>query len=187
MARALDRDKAWIERLWKRLKSETMIETANEAGVTVVTICNYAKYQNIKGMREASGETLGETDVRQGRDTEQEGKKGRIEETAKAVSGVRKRATRLDEDWVPLELSERAAGVVAAWPTGMVDRELEKFRNHFTAKGGQNATKLDWQKAWINWIYTADERRPRNERDSGGPEGLARKYREERERERTTH
>src|SRR3546814_1145240 len=41
MAAAMDRDKAWVERLWKRLKSETMIETVTDAGVSVVTICNY--------------------------------------------------------------------------------------------------------------------------------------------------
>jgi hypothetical protein len=34
-ANAMDRDKAWIERLLKRLRAETMIETRHETGVTV--------------------------------------------------------------------------------------------------------------------------------------------------------
>ena len=45
-ATAMDRDKAWVERLLKRLKSETMIETRHETGVNVITICNYEEYQS---------------------------------------------------------------------------------------------------------------------------------------------
>jgi hypothetical protein len=84
MAAAFDRDKAWIERLWKRLKSEAMIETGTEAGVAVITICNYAEYQSDEDKREAPAkaprEAGNEAGVRQRRGTEQEEKKGRIEE-----------------------------------------------------------------------------------------------------------
>jgi hypothetical protein len=84
MAAAFDRDKAWIERLWKRLKSEAMIETSAEAGVAVITICNYDEYQNDAADREASGEARreagNEADVRQRRGTEQEREKGKKEE-----------------------------------------------------------------------------------------------------------
>lgn len=76
MAHALDRDKAWVERLWKRLKSEAMIETSVEAGVAVITICNYDEYQRIAPKREAPaearGETVDEAVVRQSQGTEQE-------------------------------------------------------------------------------------------------------------------
>lgn len=71
MAAAMDRDKAWIERLWKRLKSETMIETATDAGVSVVTICNYATFQGEQDRRETASETPSETGSRQAQDTEQ--------------------------------------------------------------------------------------------------------------------
>ncbi|MFA6031830.1 MAG: hypothetical protein WC889_02885 [Myxococcota bacterium] len=74
LAEAMDRDKAWIERLFKRLKAETMIETVTEAGVSVVTICNYAQYQAEAEARETSGETLDEARARQTQDTEQEDK-----------------------------------------------------------------------------------------------------------------
>lgn len=70
-ARAMDRDKAWIERLLKRLKSEAMVTTRNETGVTVVTICNYNAYQADIGPRETVVETPDETGTRQGQDTEQ--------------------------------------------------------------------------------------------------------------------
>lgn len=80
MAKALDRDKAWIERLWKRLKSEAMIEVACEAGVAVISICNYAQYQAVSNEREAANEAPQEAGARQAQGTEQ------IREEVKEVS-----------------------------------------------------------------------------------------------------
>jgi len=71
MARALDRDKAWIERLWKRLRGEAMINVASEAGVAVITICKYEEYQAERGSREALDEAPREADARQAQGTEQ--------------------------------------------------------------------------------------------------------------------
>lgn len=72
MARALDRDKAWVERLWKRLKDEAMVEAVpeagREAGVSVLNICNYNDYQSFQNKSEAAGEA----EARQARGTEQE-------------------------------------------------------------------------------------------------------------------
>ncbi len=42
-------------------------------------------------------------------------------------------------------------------------RSTERFINHFTAKTGRDATKLDWPATWRNWLLKdqADaERRP---------------------------
>lgn len=84
MAAAFDRDKAWIERLWKRCKSEAMIETTVEAGVAVITICNYDEYQGREDEREAPAEAPHEADneaaARQRRGTEQEEKNLKREE-----------------------------------------------------------------------------------------------------------
>lgn len=71
LADAMDRDKGWVERLLKRLKSETMIETVSETGVLVITICNYDKYQASNDNRETPDKTPDETDARQTQDTEQ--------------------------------------------------------------------------------------------------------------------
>jgi len=102
MADALDRDKAWIERLFKRLRAETMIETVAEAGVSVITICNYDKYQPKSDADKAIDETVDETDARQTRDTEQRREKGK-----EVKVEARKRASRTPEfevpDWVPAE------------------------------------------------------------------------------------
>ena len=87
-ATAMDRDKAWVERLLKRLKAETMVETRHETGVNVITICNYEEYQ-ARGLRhETVDETATETGARQGRDTEQ------VREELKKVSSVAKATSR---------------------------------------------------------------------------------------------
>jgi hypothetical protein len=72
MARSLDRDKAWVERLWKRLKAEAMIRVDSEAGVALITICKYEEYQARGVGREALDEAPDEAGARQGQGTEQE-------------------------------------------------------------------------------------------------------------------
>lgn len=52
--------------------------------------------------------------------------------------------------------------MIAAWQPGEVERELAKFRNYWMGKAGKDAAKLDWQRTWINWLISADERKPRN-------------------------
>lgn len=98
-ATAMDRDKAWIERLLKRLKSETMIETHTETGLSVITICNYDQYQTGRDTGETSAETPRETGARQARDTEQRREQGKEESKP-----ARKRVPRPDfiiPDWIP--------------------------------------------------------------------------------------
>lgn len=79
MAQALDRDKAWIERLWKRLRAEAMIEVGSEAGVAVITICKYDDYQAFDQSREAVNEAPREARARQAQGTEQIREKGNID------------------------------------------------------------------------------------------------------------
>jgi hypothetical protein len=93
MARALDRDKAWVERLWKRLRAEAMIDVCSEAGVALITICNYNTYQADCEVGEAVNEAYRKADARQGQGTEQ--RKGKKEKEKIALP-----------DWMPLEAWE---------------------------------------------------------------------------------
>lgn len=80
--------KSKVERFVSRLKTETMIETANETGQLVVTICNYENYQLSS---ETSTETQKRTAAGQHRDKEEEGKEVNKEiQDARAVSDFRK-------------------------------------------------------------------------------------------------
>lgn len=82
-----------------------------------------------------------------------------IEEEKKVV-GVRspRRGARLQQD---VELSPewaeaaKTARTRAGLPELNLDTEFEKFRNHWLAKPGQNAMKLDWRRTWVNWALTA--------------------------------
>lgn len=101
IAAAMDRDKAWVERLLTRLRREAMIETLCEKGVNVITICNYEEYQASRDTDETKRETSGETGARQGRDTEQVREKGK-EESKPAPKRV-PRPDYVIPDFIPAE------------------------------------------------------------------------------------
>ena len=66
-----------------------------------------------------------------------------------------KRGTRLDPSFVPSEASRVA--VITDHPTLDLRREHAKFVDYWTAKPGQNATKVDWDATWRNWMRKAGE------------------------------
>lgn len=70
------------------------------------------------------------------------------------------RGCRLPSNWEPQPLVGKAAAMVAAWQAGALERELAKFKNYWAAKGA-NAARTDWQRTWVNWLISADERKPR--------------------------
>jgi uncharacterized protein YdaU (DUF1376 family) len=73
------------------------------------------------------------------------------EESKASSGGPRKRATRLPETWV-LSAEDRAFAVSKGLSDAKAEREAEKFRNHWHAKGGRDAAKMDWTKTWQNWV-----------------------------------
>lgn len=75
---------------------------------------------------------------------------------ARKVVAESKRGTRLPADWYPSP--ELIAWAKAEAPHVDGQRESEKFRNHWLAKAGQGATKLDWSATWRNWILNARDR-----------------------------
>lgn len=66
------------------------------------------------------------------------------------------RGTRLPEGWLP---SETARGwTLAEYPGVDARTELIKFTNYWLSKTGRDATKVNWDRTWQNWIITAAER-----------------------------
>jgi hypothetical protein len=75
--------------------------------------------------------------------------------------GAQKRATRLPENWRPTEKDiawQREKGISDL----LARRALEKFTNYWNAKGGKDATKLDWSLTWRNWLITEQDRAPKS-------------------------
>ncbi len=62
-----------------------------------------------------------------------------------------KRATRLPEDWfLPKAWGDWA--MQNGKSRREVEEEADKFRDHWLAKAGKDASKLDWFATWRNWI-----------------------------------
>jgi hypothetical protein len=63
---------------------------------------------------------------------------------------------RLPVDWEPRPFTPGtlAAQVVLSWKPGRMERELSKFRDHYTASG----TKWEnWQAVWSKWVNNSED------------------------------
>jgi hypothetical protein len=152
MARALDRDKAWIERLWKRLRAEAMIAVTVEAGVAVITICKYATYQDAKATREAAGEAREEAGARQGQGTEQGSEEEEEENTPQPPKGPRRGKTVLPEDWVlptVAELPPQAQACARQWLPASYAAHGEEFISFWRSRGRM---MKDWRLTWAGRV-----------------------------------
>ena len=89
-----------------------------------------------------------------------EGEKGRRGEVqTPSESAPRKRGTRLPDAWAPsVELRQQMADQC---PTVDQHAEYLKFCDFWRAKTGKDATKLDWDATYRNWMRRAAEQQPR--------------------------
>ncbi len=129
-----------------RLEKLEMIRRETGTGVSVVTVCNYDKYQNPQQT----------TDTRPAQDRHTSGtneKKGeiRVKEETNVSSLPRKRGTRLSPDWVlPKAWGDWALS--QGWPESVIRLEAEKFRDWWIGKAGRDGAKLDWEATFRNWM-----------------------------------
>jgi hypothetical protein len=68
-----------------------------------------------------------------------------------------RKGTRLPADWTPKALPDELGKAVAQWPSGAVEREIDRFRDWAVSATGSVAVKSDWDAAWRNWLRKADE------------------------------
>lgn len=134
-----------------------MIEVASEAGIAVITICNYDRYQDIRQEREASDEAPRKADARQAQGTEQQDNQltSNIPSVAKATSGSARKGCRLPIDWMPDPLPDSMNW--REWDDGSIVRELSKFRDWAASAPGSKGVKQDWNAAWRNWLRRAEQ------------------------------
>jgi hypothetical protein len=74
------------------------------------------------------------------------------------VSAPRKRGSRIADDFEVTDAMRLWA--VEGAPFVDVDRETQNFIDFWTAKAGQDATKLDWPATWRKWMRTQSDRVP---------------------------
>lgn len=65
----------------------------------------------------------------------------------------KKRATRLPEDWAPTP--DQIAWARSERKDINPATEASKFRDYWIAKAGRDASKLDWDATWRNWVRNA--------------------------------
>lgn len=73
-----------------------------------------------------------------------------------ASAAATPRGSRLPPDWVlPKAWGDWAMDEFPQWSADKVRREAEAFRDHWRAKVGRDATKLDWLATWRNWCRSS--------------------------------
>jgi uncharacterized protein YdaU (DUF1376 family) len=62
------------------------------------------------------------------------------------------RGTRLPGEWqLPKAWGEWTQAEFPHWPVETIRKVADGFKDHWTAKAGKDATKLDWMATWRNW------------------------------------
>ena len=73
-----------------------------------------------------------------------------------------KRGTRLPDNWAPNLHLPANQQLHAQHSHEWLSDQLEIFRDYWTAKTGQQATKVDWDATWRNWLRrSAGQEKPR--------------------------
>lgn len=90
------------------------------------------------------------------------------------------RGSRLDPQWVlPKAWGEWALAKYQHWTADTVRAIASKFKNHWIAKSGKDATKVDWKATWENWCDSGITQTEHPAPKSGAHSGFAAKnYRE---------
>lgn len=170
MAKAWKWDEAKVRRFLTSLSKSQIIDASTDAGQTLVTICNYVKYQTLQEQPDAPTDA-GATQQRRGNDAnENEGNKGNEVKTgAKAPVGARARSSspefsRLPDDWTPTRFSDGSAARAVTDRRGSewAKLQLEDFKAW--AANAENkpgkGMKVDWQLAFGKWINEQDRKEP---------------------------
>lgn len=152
-----------VRSVLERLKMDTVVGTETVNGRTLITICNYDKYQTADDTSgTAEGTEKGTRGAQQGH-IKEEGKK-----VKNSPNGERARGARLPDDWsLPMDWGRWALG--EGWPEDVIRTEADKFRDHWISATGQSATKRDWLAAWRNWMRRVPKQ-PRKEVSHGRPQ-----------------
>lgn len=103
---AFGMSKSTVERFLTRLKNETMIGTETGHGKLVITICNYAKYQDVKKKARDESGTPDGTPAGQERDTKEPSNHGTIVDEEANASPSKSREARLNDFPVPVGVDQ---------------------------------------------------------------------------------
>lgn len=163
--------KSRVDRFIAELREEGMIETRTKNGATadhaagqgqcIISICNYAKYQDVGAPGRGNDEPHNGATAGQQRGEEEQRNKETIGSEAKASSPPRaKRApavpsTRMTADWVPGALPASITEMTDRWPPGRLEREVEQFRDYWLDRTDK---RPGWDRTFHNRIRDIHDR-----------------------------
>lgn len=164
-----DGESGWIFHDWDGYQpSKESVENRRQADAD-----RRARWRHAKSLEEHTPESRGESQDESRRDTSRDSHEesrgvsvlpdptrpvpvSSNEETSGTRTSTKTRGTRLPEDFAVTDrMCEWAA---EKFPSVDLDYQTEKFRDHWRASSGTNATKRDWAAAWRTWIRNAAER-----------------------------
>jgi len=126
--------------LWK---NSGMLEINQERGLTVITICNYDKYQ--KSAKETGTHLGTEVETQVGTRVGTNINKGKeLKEGKINIVGTRFSLQDPPSEWIQFCQTQRPdlnPGII-----------FDAFRDYWIAKPGKDGIKLDWLATWRNWV-----------------------------------
>ncbi len=134
--------RTFLNILEKTTTISTQPATKATKGKTLITICNYEKYQaDQPKTNQASTKDQPKTNQ-----LKKQGNKVTIEAKASKARG-----SRLPEDWfLPVEYGQWA--IDQGWPETVIRSESEKFKDYWCGIPGVKGRKADWLATWRNWM-----------------------------------
>lgn len=169
------RTSANVRELCAELVDSGLWETVDDG---VYKYRNWAEYQPVKddveAEREAARERMRQVRARKKPEKRSEDVRANISRSSEEVrvtptrpdpipKGIEgtpapKRASRINETWMPSK--ETVEKLSKEFPH--IDQKMEhkKFVDHWLASSGRNATKLDWEATYRNWIRRSAEYNP---------------------------
>jgi hypothetical protein len=139
----------------KLLDADTMIKTASDTGVLVITICNYARYQRVKLPDDTEGDTETDTGPIQDRYNTKTDKP--IEEEN---NNIARGPHRLPANW-RLSAADREFARELGWTEAEIDDGEIEFVDYWSNPKlpASRAVKRNWSVAWRNRVRDMGNRR----------------------------
>jgi hypothetical protein len=132
----------------QKLEKLGMLVKQGASKGTIITICNYDKFQRFE---KTKGEQEGKQRANRGRTEDDNNNKINKYNKINRGDTRSKKGTRLEPDFeLPSEwgkwAEEQGLGI------DEVLKQEEVFKDYWLSQAGQKGVKLDWQATWRNWI-----------------------------------
>jgi hypothetical protein len=158
-----------IQRWLAAAQKAEMIRYTTDTACTIITICNYSKYQLPIHLADTGPDTQPihnryttdtppDTNYKEGKKEERKEERKMSADADSARAKPKPKATTLPEDWEPDESDRTYAEERGLNP----DDLLPEWRNYWCYEGGKNVKRVDWSLTWKDRCRTLAKRQGGN-------------------------